>query len=653
MASPKVAVDSIPTARNDLMMIHRLAGLWWMMLGLPACLGGCTGASSSWNDGGVGDAGRPDGTSRPGHPDATLGDALVLTSPDATTRAVGDAGQGWVLTDAGLIYAGDAGGWVLTADGGWTLGDAGGWVENTDGGFTYAKDAAPWKQQSDGGWTLGDAAGWVEESDGGLVYTEDAGPWMDQPDGDWTLGNDAGWVQTSDGGLAFAGDAGGWVYGIDGGGWADPHGFSCLGGTAFCDVPCGADGGTTTTVSGTVYAPNGTLPVYNVLVYVPGGTLSPIAAGISCTQCEAPVSGSPLTSTYSDATGKFVLTNVPVGSDIPIVVQLGKWRRATTIPTVTACTNNVLTNPNLTRLPMNQSEGSMPHIALTTGTCDHMGCMLPDIGIAASEFGFEADGASKAVNVYTPAAGQITGATAEYGLWSNLSLLSTYDMGIFSCNCHESVAPGDPALAAVTSYLDNGGRIFTTDFQYTWYRYSPDPALGATSAPWDNTGIGDITGGAPGGASPITLDTSFPQGLALSQWMDVVYPSGTSGEVTCEETFANVKSLNARKTTTWASSLAELQPTVPEPRVFTVNTPVSADAGAQCGKGVHLDVHIDIAKSVANGYPATCTGPMTQDELMFAFLFFNLVDCVSGQTTTPPPPPPPPTPPPPPLSGAK
>ena len=38
----------------------------------------------------------------------------------------------------------------------------------------------------------------------------------------------------------------------------------------------------------------------------------------------------------------------------------------------------------------------------------------------------------------------------------------------------------------MTNYLDAGGRIFTTDFQYTWYRYSPDPNMGAASAATGN-----------------------------------------------------------------------------------------------------------------------------------------------------------------------
>ena len=197
----------------------------------------------------------------------------------------------------------DAGGWVLSDSGVWTFpGDAGGWV-NTDSGWAFEGDAGSWKESSDGGWTFtGDGGGWSQESDGGWTFVGDAGGWKEESDG--------GWVYTGDGG-------------------------TCLGGAAECNVAC-SDGGTTT-VSGTVYAPNGTLPIYNVLVYVPNGPLDPITDGITCSQCEAPTSGDPLVTAYSDPTGHFELKNVPVGSNIPLVVQLGKWRRETTLPQVNPC----------------------------------------------------------------------------------------------------------------------------------------------------------------------------------------------------------------------------------------------------------------------------------------------------------------------------
>src|SRR5262245_23579272 len=67
--------------------------------------------------------------------------------------------------------------------------------------------------------------------------------------------------------------------------------------------------GATTSVSGTVYIPSGQLPLYNVMVYVPETELAPLPQGASCS-CE--ISGEPIVSTLTDASGRFVLEDVPV-----------------------------------------------------------------------------------------------------------------------------------------------------------------------------------------------------------------------------------------------------------------------------------------------------------------------------------------------------
>ncbi|MBL8721373.1 MAG: carboxypeptidase regulatory-like domain-containing protein, partial [Myxococcales bacterium] len=273
-----------------------------------------------------------------------------------------------------------------------------------------------------------------------------------------------------------------------------------------CQVKaCG--GGADTTVSGTVYAPNGTLPLYNVIVYVPNLTPLPLTKGVTCDKCGAVASGDPITTALTDSKGNFTLKGVPVGSDIPLVIQLGKWRRQVKI-NVNECVDNKITDKNLTRLPRNQKEGDMPKIAVTVGGCDRLSCMLPKVGIDASEFG--ADGSAAAVHFYNPSGG-VFGGGGPAGmkdarvLWDNPAKLKEYDIAVFSCECFEN-SPGSKdakSFAAVDQYLKAGGRIFTTDFQYLWYKSSPDPAMKA---------VMPIPGGAPTGTNPVTLDTSFTKG---------------------------------------------------------------------------------------------------------------------------------------------
>jgi hypothetical protein len=111
-------------------------------------------------------------------------------------------------------------------------------------------------------------------------------------------------------------------------------------------------------VTGKVFTPNGRLPLYNAIVYVPNAELSPIASGATCEKCGA-VTGAPVVTALTDHTGKFVLRNVPVGTNIPLVVQIGKWRRRVVLPEVKECTETALTDPELTRLPKKQSEGDI------------------------------------------------------------------------------------------------------------------------------------------------------------------------------------------------------------------------------------------------------------------------------------------------------
>ena len=100
-------------------------------------------------------------------------------------------------------------------------------------------------------------------------------------------------------------------------------------------------GGATTSVSGSVYDPAGKNALYDVVVYVPNEHLQALPDGASCDACDALYTGQPIASTLTDSAGKFTLKNVPVGKDIPLVIQIGKWRRQLTIPAVAQCADTI------------------------------------------------------------------------------------------------------------------------------------------------------------------------------------------------------------------------------------------------------------------------------------------------------------------------
>jgi len=396
-------------------------------------------------------------------------------------------------------------------------------------------------------------------------------------------------------------------------------------------------GGADTTVTGTVFAPNGTLPLYNAIVYVPNSTPKVFDKGVTCDQCGAVASGNPVVTALSQSNGTFTLRNVPVGKDVPLVIQIGKWRRQVVIPEVVACQETRL-DPTLSRLPKNRAEGDLPRIALTSGGCDKLGCMLPKVGIDRSEFGVEADGDAKAVHTFLGSGGAgPTGSATAQSLWTDVNKLKKYDMVILSCECNEALANKTAAMPAMTEYLKAGGRIFTTDFMYTWYRDTPDAQFKSATT---------ISGGAPLGGNPMALDVSFPKGKALSEWMKTVYPASApvgAGNVPFDVVFDNLRSVDATKGQVWASSGKTSTTAAPiAPRIFTVNLPVGVPADKQCGKGVHIDAHINqtgTLDAVNTNYPASCTAPLKEGESALAFFFFDLASCIQNEREPPPVPP--------------
>jgi hypothetical protein len=396
-------------------------------------------------------------------------------------------------------------------------------------------------------------------------------------------------------------------------------------------------GGGDTTVTGTFFAPNGTLPLYNGIVYVPNTDPDALPKGTTCDTCGV-VTGDPVVTALSEADGTFTLKNVPAGKDIPLVLQIGKWRRQVTIPEVRACEETKLTNPEMTRLPKSQAEGNLPHIALTTGGCDRLGCVLPKIGIDPSEFGIASDGPAKAVHTFIGGGFQDgdrargpSGAPKAETLWNDLAALKRYDLVVLSCECSERKgAPGfnggtkdTPSFDAMTSYLQAGGRIFTTDYMYTWYRDTPDADLKAATS---------VRGGAPLGGNPMAISTSFPKGQALASWLGTV---GSGAALPADYVFSNFISVDPAKAQTWATS-----PSPQGPRVFTVNVPVGAPAAQQCGRGVHIDAHVNQngTDDVNASYPSSCNSPLKPAESLLAFFFFDLASCIQDDKESPKPP---------------
>lgn len=394
--------------------------------------------------------------------------------------------------------------------------------------------------------------------------------------------------------------------------------------TNLCKNQMQCSGGGTTSVSGTVLAPTPPAyglpdPIYNAVVYVPNAAVQAFATGVSCDRCGTPLSGSPLVKALTGPDGKFTLTNVPVGTNIPLVIQIGRWRRQVVIPQVTACTETALP-ADLTRLPRNKQEGDIPLMAMVTGNVDTLECVLLKIGIDAAEFTepsgngrvqlHVANGAN--VSATTPAAATLTGSPTA---------LANYDIVLFACEGSPITKP-NANRQNVINYSNLGGRVFATHFEYTYL---------FNTAPFSMTANWNADQAHP--PDPLTglIDTSFPKGQAFAQWLQIVGASTTSGQIPINVSRHDLDGVVA-PSQRWIYS------TTPSTiQHYTFNTPVGTAADQQCGKVLFSDFHVNNAMAAMGmAFPRECTaGPLTPQEKVLEFMMFDLASCIQPDNQIP------------------
>ncbi len=398
----------------------------------------------------------------------------------------------------------------------------------------------------------------------------------------------------------------------------------------------------TTTLTGKVLDPAAKFGLYNALVYVPNDPsdpgLQPFPAGITCDVCGATAAGDPLVTTNTAPDGTFTLTGVPVGPAIPLVIQLGRWRRQFTIPITTPCGANTVPAATVLSMPQNHSQGDLPRIAFVTGTLDPVECVLQKIGVDQSEFtdpgggGYmnfflaTGDGPGARIDTATPSQPALFATT---GGPMNGPVINNYDMVVMECEGYEAQQPvaQEQALAA---YAGNGGRVFASDFQYTWFFESSPPAG------WMPAFSGVANWGGNHSGSPNTATAAIdqppgnPVGLAFEQWLVNAQVAGAgSGSVTIDPAFHNLAGVTA-PTQEWLHYASGAG----QPIQLTFNTPVGAPAANQCGRVTFNDWHAAVTFGTdGTTFPAECpAGALTAQEAILEFMIFDLSACVQPYT---------------------
>ncbi|MBL9111418.1 MAG: hypothetical protein JNM74_19180 [Myxococcales bacterium] len=390
--------------------------------------------------------------------------------------------------------------------------------------------------------------------------------------------------------------------------------------------------GSETRITGKVYDPAGKNPLYNIQVFVPSGDLPEIKTGLPAPKADGFCPGqtcdsqvlNPLAAALTNTKGEFVLKGPRLfpGKDVPLVMQIGKWRRKIVIPEVKGCQENKLDAKD-TRLPKNGREGDMPQIALTTGGCDALECLLAGIGIDSDEFEAGYTGPSKHIHLFQGTGGGdvVNGrpATAATELWSNVSRMGQYDIAMLSCECGENnQTKGD--LQTMRNFANAGGRVFATHFHYTWMKNNS--AWGTSILDFSSLG---------GGSNPYDVNTSFPKGQALADWLVEVGASSTPGKLDLPS--GNVT--NSQRGLAGGSPAQQWIGSGTSGKYYSFNTPVGLPVADQCGRFVFSDVHS--AGTGGGDFPGSCSA-LNKSQIALEYMFFDLSSCVQDETKPPEPP---------------
>jgi hypothetical protein len=399
--------------------------------------------------------------------------------------------------------------------------------------------------------------------------------------------------------------------------WTRAFAQSC---TGLCLQQVTCPNGGTTTVSGVVYAPNGTDPLPNVTVYIPNAPVAAFTPGVSCDVVGAPPSGSPLVGATSAVDGTFTLGDVPVGTNIPLVIVSGRWRRQLVIPATTSCVNTALPS-TFAVMPQNQTQGDIPKIAIATGQVDQVECILRKVGLADSEF-TDPSGSGR-INLYTGSAqsgARIDAATpTQAALMENAATLNSYDVLMLPCqgtpnNNVVSGALGTQELANFISFANAGGRIYSSHYSYAWMYQNP---------PFDGVANWTVNSGSyPDGTA--TVNTGFTAGQTLSTWLQDVGASTTAGQIGISTLKHDLNGVIA-PTQSWLTLNTTGNPVMQ----FVFDTPIAPTGTTvnQCGRVLYNEYHVENgSSSPTEAFPAECSSgtTMSPQEKLLEYMLFEL-----------------------------
>ena len=324
---------------------------------------------------------------------------------------------------------------------------------------------------------------------------------------------------------------------------------------------------------------------------------------------------------------------MPVGSNVPLVIQVGKWRKAYQV-NVAACQNNAQPDKSIafpSTVAAGNTDDNIPDIAVSTGGADTLECLMLRIGISSSEY--VAGPGSGHVHIYAggdpsgfslggqPEQPPMAGAPeSDTSLWSSQAQLMPYDIVLLSCEGGETYN-ANPAV--LESYLNAGGRAFGSHFHYAWFS-GPLESFQSYHAPadWSNLATWTIDKGSDnliGGIIDQTLNGSsnpFPKGVALQKWLAGV---GGLGKGSPAVPATELSIYQPRYNATVSASNTPSQPWITadpsssaagstmyfsfDTPIMTAPPPPDGTGPTYCGRAVFSDLHVAGDPSTTDSSP--------------------------------------------------
>jgi hypothetical protein len=407
----------------------------------------------------------------------------------------------------------------------------------------------------------------------------------------------------------------------DGGEWLDGWlpGYEGGGG-----IPTPKCPGQETTVTGTVFAPNGKDPVPGASVFIPAQVPEIFPPAVRCEVCGHLGKSNNLWYTTTSATGKFTLKNVCPGKR-PLVFQNGRFRRFIHINVPANSTFAVPAGQS--RLPRRNKEfhnaDAIPNIAVATGDFDKMECVLRKMGLADGTYtlyeGAQSRRSPKPLISFKT-------------LVHNLAKMKTYNIIFINCtgNTFEKELSNATVLNNLKSYVTAGGRLYVTDWSYDWIEQVQ------SFAPFI-----DFEPGASGSApeKPLNAAALGADGLKIQadvidtqmrQWLAVFPGAITAGRSHIEHFLINWVIMHrlGQGTKLWVrggikSEKGDINGTRPLTVTFNFQN---------CGKILYSSYHTEGRENepllFPKAFPSYCGTTFSPQDRILEYLIFDIASCI-------------------------